>query len=214
MKSKKAYQGDILHVFNKSIANFKIFNHFSNSQRFINVLDYYNTINRPVTFSAFLRTNPDFYQEHLLYHKNLSLIKFISYSIMPDHYHLVIKILGDNILSKYLGDVENSYSRFFNEKFKRKGPLWQSNFKFVRIKTNEQLLHVTRYVHLNATTSNLVEKPEDWKFSSYRFFISDKKYLDYATEISIRNPLQYKKFVEDQKDYQRKLKRIKKLLFD
>ena len=213
MKAKKAYQGNIIHVFNKSIAGFKIFSDFDNSQRFINALDYYNNINHPLPYSSFLKSEPDFFQENLLYDKENSLIKFISYSIMPDHYHLLIKILQDNILSKYMSDVENSYSKFFNIKFERKGPLWQSNYQFVRIKTNEQLLHVNRYIHLNATTSYLVEKPEDWKYSSYRFYIADSKYLEYTNEISIKTPALYQKFTEDQKDYQRKLKLIKKLIF-
>jgi putative transposase len=133
---------------------------------------------------------------------------------MPDHYHLVVKVLVKKAVSKYMSDVENSFSRFFNIKSKRKGPLWQSVFKFVRINTNEQLIHVTRYVHLNATTSLLVDNPEDWTFSSYKYFVKDKKYLEYASEISIQSPDHYKKFVEDRKDYQKKLKFIKKHLSD
>src|SRR3989344_4846691 len=191
----KTYEGDILHVYNKSIARYGIFKDFTNSQRFIDVLDYYNNKEPHKSFSNFLIANPDFSCPSLLYNKNSSLVKFISYCIMPDHYHLVIKILEDNLLSKYISDVENSFTKYFNFKFDRKGPLWQSSYKYVKIKTNEQLLHVTRYVHLNPTTSFLVEKPEDLIFSSYKSFITDKSYLDYATEISIKEPLHYKKFV-------------------
>jgi len=134
---------------------------------------------------------------------------------MPDHYHLLIKILIDRKFSKYISDVENSFSRYFNIRFKRKGPLWQSRFKAVRIKTNEQLLHVSRYIHLNPTTANLVKKPEDWIYSSYKKIISDPKYLrEILTEISIKESASYKKFVENNIDYQRKLAIIKKLLLD
>ena len=62
----------------------------------------------------------------------------ISYCVMPDHYHLVVKILKEAIFSKYINDLENSYTRYFNVKFDRKGPLWQNSYKAVRIKTNEQ----------------------------------------------------------------------------
>lgn len=214
MESRKTYQGDILHIYNRSIAGFKIFSDLNNSQRFLNILGYYNNSYHPQSYSEMLKSEPDFFQENLLYEKENPLIKFISYSIMPDHYHLQVKILQDNILSKYISDVENSYSKYFNFKFKRKGPLWEGNYQFVRIKTNEQTLHVFRYIHLNATTSYLVERPEDWQFSSYRFYISHPKYLEYAKEISVRIPSHLKKFTEDQKDYQRKLKLIKKLILE
>lgn len=134
---------------------------------------------------------------------------------MPDHYHLLVKILKDSVLSKYINDVENSFSRYFNIKLNRKGPLWESSFKAVKIKTNEQLLHVSRYIHLNPTSSNLVTKPEDWEFSSYNDFIKDQKILkEILTEISIKSPKKYKSFVEKNIIYQKKLKFVRKLMID
>jgi len=134
---------------------------------------------------------------------------------MPDHYHFLLKIIKDGSFSKFIGDVENSFTRYFNIKFDRKGPLWQNSFKAVEIRSNEQLLHVSRYIHLNPTTSRLVERPEDWIFSSYKDFITDKKLLnDFMKEISINDITDYKKFVENNIEYQRDLKRIKKFLFE
>ena len=65
----------------------------------------------------------------------------------------------------------NSYTRYFNEKIKRKGPLWEGRFKKVLVNSDEQLLHLTRYVHLNPVSAGIVEKPEDWPCSSYREYI-------------------------------------------
>jgi len=204
----------IFHIFNKSIANFGIFKGSENAQRFIETIDYYNNSNIKKRFSV-AKEKKEYYYQNLLVPKFGALIKTLGFCIMPDHYHLLVKVQVDNILSKYMGDVENSFCRYFNLKFNRKGPLWQSCFHAVRIRTNEQLLHVSRYIHLNPTTAGLVEKPEDWLFSSYKNFISDKRYLkEIITEISINNPLTYQKFVEDSKDYQRKLKQIKKLILE
>lgn len=214
MKKGKFISGGIFHVFNKSIANYGIFKDIKNADRFRKTLDYYN--NRAVTksLSRIIR-DKEYQYQNLLYQKEQSIIKFLCYCIMPDHYHLLVKILKENIFSKYVNDIENSFTRYFNIKFNRKGPLWQSGFKAVRIKNNEQLLHISRYIHLNPTTSNLVEKPEEWQFSSYRDFIFDGKILkDILHEISIGQELHYKKFVDDQIDYQRKLKFIKKYLLE
>jgi putative transposase len=134
---------------------------------------------------------------------------------MPDHYHFLLKIMKSNSFSKFLGDVENSFTRYFNIRFDRRGPLWQNSFKAVEIRSNEQLLHVSRYIHLNPTTSRLVDKPEDWIFSSYKDFITNKNLLnDFMKEISINDITDYKKFVENNIEYQRELKNIKKLLFE
>jgi len=212
--SNQYLQGEFYHVFNRSIAGFNIFRDKNNNQRFIEVLDYYNNCNdQKVRFSV-VKDQQKYVYNNLIIPKDNSFLKFISYCIMPDHYHLLIKILRDNQLSKYINDIENSYTRYFNIRFNRKGPLWESSFKAVGISTNEQLLHVSRYIHLNPTTAALVKNPADWKYSSYKNLITQDNLLNkYITEISIKNKNSYKKFVENNKDYQRKLALIKKLIF-
>ena len=214
MREKQFVSGEYFHVFNKSIAGYGIFKDPSNAERYIHTLDFYNSSIVSESFSKAIRRKV-YLPQNLVYLKENPLIKFISYCIMPDHYHLIIRMIKNHSLSKYINDVENSFTHFFNLKFERKGPLWQTNFKAVRIISNEQLLHGTRYVHLNPTSSGLVDKPENWEFSSYRDFITDEKILKtFVKDISIKSIGNYKKFVEDQKDYQRKLKLIRKLMFD
>ncbi|MGB9707476.1 MAG: transposase [Microgenomates group bacterium] len=211
---KRFKEGQIFHVFNKSIANYPIFKDLKNSERFIKVLDYYNNQSIDWSLSRYLIINKEDFLPKLLTEKNGALLKFLAYCIMPDHYHILVKVLKDNILSKYINDVENSFTRFFNIKFKRKGPLWESRFKAVLIRTDNQLLHVTRYIHLNPTSSSLVDSPKDWIFSSFNDYLDKDILKNYLKEISIDEPLLYQKFCEDNIDYQRKLKKIKKLIFD
>lgn len=215
MFNKRFIKGEVYHVFNKSIANFNIFNGAHNSYRFNQLLDYYNCVYSKESFSNYLIKNKQYDLKSLLYPKEDRVIKFLAYVIMPDHYHLLIKILNEDKFFKFMNNIGNSYTHYLNEKFKRKGPLWQSAYKSILINNNEQLLHTHRYLHLNPTSSGLVEKPEDWEFSSYKDFIFDEKILnEFVKEISINKPSAYKKFVEDNKDYQRNLKLIKKLLLE
>ncbi len=214
MRSRIYKADNFYHICNKSIANYKIFKDLNNGKRFYQALAYYNNPKNKVNLGMSLINNPD-YQPNLLIPVENSYLKFLNFCIMPDHYHLVVKVMADDVLSKYINDVENSFSRFFNLRYNRKGPIWQSRFKAIRIKSNEQLLHVIRYVALNPTTSSLANKPEDWFFSGYRFLISDPVYLSkYLTEISISKPLLFKQFVENNLDYQRQLKKIKKLILE
>lgn len=208
-------KGEFFHVFNKSISNFNIFNKSYCSQRFINVTEYYNQKSVTVSFSDYIKKHPAFNCNSLLRSYENPLIKVIAYCIMPDHYHYLLKIIEDKSLSKFIANIENSYTRYFNCKFKRKGPLWQSVFKAVLIKGNEQLLHVSRYIHLNPTTKKLVNKPEEWTLSSYKSYINNSRILSsYLKEISIQKPSEYKKFVEDGINYQRNLYKIRKSLLE
>jgi putative transposase len=204
----------IYHLCNKSIAGFKIFKNKENCIRFLKVLYYYNT-NNYITRFSYANKKGDLNNSQLIYPKKDSKIKFISYCIMPDHYHILIKILKNNCLSRYINTVEGSFTRYLNIKLHRKGPLWQSAFKAIRVKTQEQLIHVTRYIHLNPTTDKLVKNPEDWEFSSFKDYIFDKKILqNILIELTIKNIDTYKKFVLNRKDYQQKLKKIRKLLLE
>lgn len=214
-KKEKYYNGGIYHLFNKSIANYGIFKDPDNAEKFIKLLSYYNDSLVSKSYSHFIREKGEYFAENLLIPKPTAYVKYISYCIMPDHYHLLLKILQKEFISKYMSDLENSFTKSFNIKFNRKGPLWQSNYKVVRIKNNDQLLHVSRYININPTTSFLVDKPEDWIYSSYRSLTKNKIYLGkYLREISISDPVSYKKFCENNIDYQRKLKLIKKLTLE
>ena len=211
MRKVKITEGEIYHICNKSISNFGIFKNSSSVVRFLQTLTYYNKTTHPKRISE--QRLKKYKSEDILLSSDSSIAKFICYCIMPDHYHLIVKVLSNNF-SKYISDVQNSYTRYFNVKIGRKGPLWQSRYRIAHIKTSEQLLHTTRYVHLNPTSSNLVAKPEDWKFSSYRDFINNQDILRSITELTISSPINYRKFVEDRIDYQRKLKKIKNLLLE
>lgn len=204
---------EIYHIYNKSIAGYKIFNNKS-SQRFLTILDYYNN-DQVKSLSRFLRDVNSHKEIDLLIPDDSHIVKYLTYNIMPTHYHISLKILKENLAYQYLNNIGNAFTRYFNLKYKRKGPLWQSSFQSVRVKTDEQLLHLSRYIHLNPTTANLVKKPEDWHYSSYKKYIESDYYLkNILNEITINDHIKYKEFCENQIDYQRSLKKNAKLFID
>lgn len=212
MKRKEPIvSGEIYHICNKSIANYGIFQSDNNKLRFLAILEYYNDMDNSSKFSDYIKTNQIEYKSLLIKPKHPN-VRFIAYCMMNDHYHLLLKTSNDR-LSNFLGQVESSYSHYFNLKYQRRGPLWQSKFRLVRVKTNDQLLHLSRYLHINPTTAYLVDNPKDWEYSSYGEYVKGNA-LDGLKEISIKNPKRYKKFCEDQIDYQRTLKKIKSLLLE
>ncbi len=181
------------------------------------MVSYYKVENPPMRFSIFsdIRNKEYFCKRHFFPKDNL--VEIIAYCFMPTHIHLVLQQMKKDGISIFMGKVLNSYTRYFNLKNKRKGPLWESRFKNVEVGTDEQLLHLTRYIHLNPVTANLVEDPSDWSFSSYKEYLGEKQLeeniCNYSRLLDII-PKDYRKFVSSRKEYQRELAGLKELFLD
>jgi putative transposase len=217
MRKYPLVEGKVYHTFTKSIAGFEIFRNESDYKRMSSMLNYYKVENPPVKYSVFsdIKNKNDFYQRHSLSQGNL--VEIIAYCFMPTHVHLVLRQLKKDGISIFMSRVLNSYTRYFNLKNKRKGPLWESRFKNVEVGTDEELLHLTRYIHLNPVTANLVEDPHDWSFSSYKEYLGEKQLKEsicnYSRLLDVV-PENYKEFVSSRKEYQRELAGLKELFLE
>lgn len=203
--------GEIYHICNKSISNYEIYRKEEFSQRFLDICAYYNE-ERKRRYSDFLRKEKVFNYKNIIQLINPQF-SFLAYCIMPDHYHILIQTLLNVDISTYVGKVENSYTRFYNLRNNRKGPLWQSSFRCSRITSNEQLLHVIRYIHLNPVTNGLISNPRDWKYSSHSLYLQEAV-LDSVKLVSIKSVKKFEKFILDNEDYQKRLRVIKSVLKD
>ena len=210
--------GNIYHILNKSIAGYQIFNQPRDYTRFLRMLDFFSFADMPTQFGELTRKiesnqkDFDLALRDLIQNKE-KRISLIAYCVMPTHIHLAIKEIRKNGITKFMGDLTNSYSKYFNPKHKRQGPLWSGPFKNIPVETDEQLLHLTRYVHLNPVTAGLVDKPEDWPASSYHEYLdADTPHRCEFKKLISLSPAAYSKFVTDRIFYQRELAKIKFLL--
>lgn len=215
--------GEYYHVFNRSVDKRPIFASSRECKRAIDVMYYYSFDRPPIRFSKFLMLSDE--QRNLMLdflNKKGSIVNFIAYCIMPNHFHFLLKQKVDYGISKFLANFQNSYAHYFNTKSERKGPIWQGQFKAVRIEDDLQLLHVSRYIHLNPYTSFVV--PSVQALQGYTWS-SLPEYIDLGTrdiEICEKSAVlahfndreKYKQFVFDQADYQRKLEEIKHLVLE
>ena len=208
----------VYHICSKSIQGFKIFNSDNDSKRMLDLMRFYNT-NQPVCkFSDFLEFASKAKKlEELVADHSMKLVRLIAYCIMPTHIHFILQQLEENGISMLMNTVLKAYSQYFNLRHNRKGPLWESRFKNVLVETDSQLLHLTRYIHLNPPTAHLVDRPEDWKWSSYREYLGriykNQTICDFSDLVDISIP-SYQKFVNDRIAYQRELGKIKHLILE
>jgi REP element-mobilizing transposase RayT len=97
-----------------------------------------------------------------------------TYCLMGNHYHLLIETPQTN-LSLAMQWLNVSYATYHNRKYHRSGHLFQGRFKSVLVDADEYLKHLSRYIHLNPVRAKIVQKPEEYRWSSYPAFIGKTK---------------------------------------
>lgn len=92
------------------------------------------------------------------------------YVLMTNHYHLIVETPERN-LSRVMHHINSSYTTYINVKKKRSGHLFQGRFKSIVVDRDSYLLELSRYLHLNPVRARMVERPEEYLYSSYRTYI-------------------------------------------
>ena len=92
------------------------------------------------------------------------------YTLMTNHFHIVIETpLGD--LSRGMKELQGKYATYFNKKHRRTGSLFEGRFKSQLVEKESYLLELARYTVLNPVRAKMVERPEDYRWSSYRAMV-------------------------------------------
>ena len=141
----------------------------------------------------------------------------ISYCLMPNHFHWLIRQDSDMPISQLVQKVCTSYAKYFNGKYERVGHIFQDRFKVVPVTTDAQLLWLSAYIHNNPVVAGVVEKAEDYIWSSYRDYLglrqgklcSPSIVLDQFSSIE-----DYRIFTEQAAGRIRSRKELEKLLLD
>jgi putative transposase len=209
----------VFHIYNKSIADYKIFNDEKEYQTMLDLIYFHSFKELPYSFSTFkkFKSFSRNGENKTTTNDQIRRVDTVAYCIMPTHIHLILKEIQQDGISIYMKQILKGYSQYFNFRHNRKGPLWENRFKNTLVENQEQLRHLSRYVHLNPSTTFLTNNPVEWRYSSYRECIGaavpDEKIcnLSHLIEMDCNS---YKKFVEDNLDYQRELHKIKNLCLE
>lgn len=211
------------HIYNRSINKEPIFVNKGDCKRALTTINYYHFSKQTLRLSYFLALGFERRMDILksLVLNSPPLVEIISYCLMPNHFHLLVKQARDNGISKFISKFQNSYTKYFNTKHQRQGHLFQGQFKAVRVENDEQLIHVHRYIHLNPYSSYVVKNKqqlESYPYSSlpeYLFRESKGNFCEKNLILEFFPTNQaYKEFIFNQADYQRVLDQIKHLTFE
>lgn len=204
MRKVELVNGCFYHIYNRGVDKRDIFMNERDHCRFIQYLYEFNN-----TRSVHVRgaTSPTS-------HKKIGerIVEIICFILIPNHFHFIVRQLIDNGISKFMQKLETGHAMFFNKKYDRTGRLFEGHFKAKLIKTDEYLMHLSRYIHLNCL--DLIEPGwkekgvrdwdrvnkflESYKWSSYLDYIGKNNFPD----IINKGPLnEYFKSSEEYKKY-------------
>jgi REP element-mobilizing transposase RayT len=107
-------------------------------------------------------------------------IRILSFCLMTNHYHLLVQTPQGN-LTRAMRHFGHCYTQRFNWAHDRDGALFRGRYKAIVIEGESYLRQLIRYIHLNPVSARLVNRPENYSWSSYRHLmdrIKDCEWLD------------------------------------
>ena len=132
-------------------------------------------------------------------------LKIHAFCLMPNHYHLEIETPYGNI-SRTMQWIKTIYTFYYNRRHTKQGHLFQGRFKSILVEKESHLVELSRYIHLNPVRGGLVNKPEEYAWSSYLDYIGKQNKRNWLETEWILEHLEtygwnghwgYRKFVEE-----------------
>lgn len=212
--------GEYYHLFNRGVEKRLTFTNKYELIRALDVIYFYRFGDLPIRYSKYLALDKEKKNDFLKNLNNNQLqIEIIAFCLMRNHFHFLVRQLKNNGIVKFMAQFQNSYTKYFNTKHDRVGPLFQGVFKAVHVEDDEQLLHLSRYIHLNPVTGSIVKiaELENYQWSSYPNYlgITSTKIVNTSQILSFfKRWGDYKKFVLDQADYLGMLESLEHVVID
>ena len=140
-RARSNQRGSYFHVINRSVRKLVLFA-------------------QPADYRAFLSILSQGLEQHP--------VRLIAYSVMPNHWHLVMGQTDTATLSRCLHWVTSTHATRLNRHHQSvvEGPVYQGRFTSVEIPAVGDLVRVCRYVERNALQAGLVRRAQDWPWAS------------------------------------------------
>ncbi len=187
---------EFYHVFNRGVDKRDTFLDKEDYLRFYQTLNLFNTIEPVINFDlAKSKSKKNNFQN--------MLVEIKAYSLLPNHYHLIVKQVSEGGLSEFMRRVSTGYTSYFNNKNERSGALFQGRYKRVHISSDHQYNYMFAYVNENHHVHNIQIEREICHSSSIHYQgISQSKLIktkateqtyDFITNLSLAQEIYNKR---------------------
>ena len=144
---------------------------------------------------------------NLLYSKKAeNHLEINHYCLMSNHVHLIIHVTPESNLGRFMKQVNLGYSCYYKSKYNYTGHLFQGRYKSSIIDKEKYLLQCGKYIELNPVRAGYVERPGDYKYSSYNYYafgcedrlVSESPGYDQFGRITTERQKHYMDFILDE----------------
>lgn len=104
--------------------------------------------------------------EAFFHHQKQMNIQIGAFIVMPDHYHLLFRLLSSKALSEIIHSISSFTANQINRLIQASGPAWQDGYYEHTVRKNEALLRQAEYIENNPVRKELCKTPGDWHYSS------------------------------------------------
>ncbi|MCX6755686.1 MAG: transposase [Candidatus Nomurabacteria bacterium] len=201
MRNIQISVGEYYHILNRGVNKQIIFHDKNDYSRFLFLILYFQS---PVNFQNIGRISKDIFVQHSVLNIDKIIkdryVELISFCLMSNHFHLIVKEEVEGGISQYMQRVLNAYTKYFNKKYQKSGHLFQGPYKAIHIIDDTYLLHLSAYIHRNPREiKDWFKKEEEYLWSSYQDFIKENRWNNLLVPNIIleqfKNKEDYKKFV-------------------
>jgi len=182
------------HLYNRGVAKQSIFRDEKDYKTFLSYLKFYLTpivVDKSISPSKQLN---NFFADVVL----------LSYCLMPNHFHFLLYQDKLTSITSFMRSLMSKYSRYFNTKYQRVGPIFQGKLKAVAVTSEEQFTYLSKYIHRNPLAIQPARSDlAGYKYSSYQNYLGlfNQTWLNTSEILSYFSKTNsgesYKKFVEE-----------------
>lgn len=212
MRKIKFIENQVYHIYNRGVEKRKIFLDKDDYFRFIHDLFEFNDEES----ASLLYYKKPFLQSyeakpHRNRRKRSLLVEILVFVLMPNHFHLLLRQLKDNGITKFMHKLGTGYTMYFNEKCGRVGSLFQGTYKALLVEKDSHFLHLPYYIHSNPLElrfpkwkekeikdyKKAMKFLENYRWSSFQDYIGKKNFPSVTQRESLLDffggPEEYKK---------------------
>ncbi|NUN71426.1 MAG: transposase [Bacteroidetes bacterium] len=127
-------------------------------------------------------------------------ITLVAYCLMPNHYHLLLRVDPGGNMGQCLRSVFTSFTQAMNKRYLLSGTLFQGQCKRKHVRSQQHCLHLIRYIHRNPLKAQLVKDISDWEFSDYHLWVDESKNSRKGSDIRdamFGSGAEYRRFVDE-----------------
>jgi len=171
-------ENEYYHIYNRGVDKRNVFLDDKDFSRFLLSMNLLNDIEdgamikwrdykkcvKNANLDEFLKLN---------FRKREYLVDIVSYCLMSNHYHFVLKQNIEKGVEKFLQKLGTSYTKYFNEKYDRNGSLFQGRFKSSHLSSNSLLLRTAIYVSCNSEIHR-IQSAKNYRWSSFSAYLGIK----------------------------------------